>query len=694
MTFGKKIKTEDDSSLKIPNNKVIDGTFTTRRKHPKRNIKTSGRQIIREEKRKIDIGDVKVKLNKNSKDVNKPVLQEKDQQSNKKQILWKTENIADLDIDGTTIADFKDETFVENYSESEGDSNIKINSSTDISKIENIDEFAKVIDANDEEGNLQQRTVIIKNIPGALRLFGIKNVPRKVFQKSRNPVPRLTERGELNLSEEITQVFDFDHQVKAAALMDTNTSDKDTEVIQLNRAEDGNIVQTDTVVGLDIRQDLRDPSELEKFTLAETPLENNINNINITPQEDVDKKDSIGNVIENDNDEQLEKTTENMKIDVDDVELGDILDFNSPFKNEVFDPLKQHFPQKEADNSEIDHGFGVEVKNRTTVFDDTDVAFDPLKKLNPDKKTTDDDEDEASLVAKNETFSDEIFNTDVKSELIEDFDFSLISTGLAADEVFSPLKSNLEISANDDNPLFSEDRLKTGPPLDTLFYEDFLSEAHNITEDNSKLFFLLPGDHTKDNSFRFPEDSNENSFDQIEVLLPSFDVNINDDESFLLTKSDIVNNFKNRFFSNEIVEENDGRNPKSFEDEITHDNWVDPSQALDLDNARQVVDPNPIIVEDANSITNTDISKGLIFRPLSETTNNPGQTLPVRFEVSSIKSNNEVFPSLPQPPPPQQKQQQPQPAFVSLSTFHQAPSSSSGSSAGRTRYSFKSILGE
>ena len=72
----------------------------------------------------------------------------------------------------------------------------------------------------------------------------------------------------------------------------------------------------------------------------------------------------------------------------------------------------------------------------------------------------------------------------------------------------------------------------------------------------------------------------ETSIDNIEVPLPSFEVNLSGEEdAFLLTKGDIVSNFKNRFFSNEIIEENDARDGKALADEITHDNWIDPTDA-------------------------------------------------------------------------------------------------------------------
>ena len=72
----------------------------------------------------------------------------------------------------------------------------------------------------------------------------------------------------------------------------------------------------------------------------------------------------------------------------------------------------------------------------------------------------------------------------------------------------------------------------------------------------------------------------ETSIDNIEVPLPSFEVNLSGEEdAFLLTKGDIVSNFKNRFFSNEIIEENYARDGKALADEITHDNWIDPTDA-------------------------------------------------------------------------------------------------------------------
>ena len=145
--MGKQIKTGDASFPKITNNKfVVDGTFTSRRKHPKRNTKISSKgagegqkanvkkaPIVIEEKRKTDLAV--------GKEI-RPVLPEEGQHSNKKQILWKTENIAHLELGGATIGDFRDETLEEKHSESEGDSNIETQTSTDISKIENIHKFA------------------------------------------------------------------------------------------------------------------------------------------------------------------------------------------------------------------------------------------------------------------------------------------------------------------------------------------------------------------------------------------------------------------------------------------------------------------------------------------------------------------------------------------------------------------------
>ena len=294
---------------------MIGGALTSRRKNPKRNIKSSSRAagqtsdvkkvpVVIGEKRRNDLADEKVVIG--------PVFKEEDKQSNKKQILWKTENLEHLELNKATIRDFKDETFEKNDSESEGDSNVEIKTSTDISKIENIDKFAKVIEANDDEGNVR-RTVIIKNIPGALRLFGIKNVPKKIFQKHRNSVPVRTktvehEEPELNLTEEITKVFDINRQmagqdishgsanqgsvnhedsadVKTSKLVDRNDSDKKDEIIKL--------------------LDLRKLSELE----TETSPEKIINDIKTVPREhgdNVDDKNSIGDIVESDNEDPSE----------------------------------------------------------------------------------------------------------------------------------------------------------------------------------------------------------------------------------------------------------------------------------------------------------------------------------------------------------------------------------------------------
>ena len=48
--------------------------------------------------------------------------------------------------------------------------------------------FAKVVEVNDSEGNIQ-RTVIIRNTPEALKHFGIKKVPKDLEGSSEDDHP-------------------------------------------------------------------------------------------------------------------------------------------------------------------------------------------------------------------------------------------------------------------------------------------------------------------------------------------------------------------------------------------------------------------------------------------------------------------------------------------------------------------------
>ena len=411
---------------------------------------------------------------------------------------------------------------------------------------------------------------------------------------------------QLNLSDEIIQVFDYDEQeeeeegVNIIAYNDEERENILDDKIVQHSDDEGKSQKADrfkTAGALDIRQDINTP-KLENDVEQEISegIFNLITDQGVIEDLEMSPEDNEDDISKNISEEFLDENVSEMfgKIKFKASEEGKIKE-----DDEIFQLNKgisgDHFRNAHVNDIRQDFETG-------NVFPRTNTDIDiPEEDVESDQSQED---------------------SDIQAELND-------SNEGTADEITRPLgKLFLEINDKIERIQGKEETttrtsVRNNPSLETLFYEDINLESSNDFKDNQKTksLFLFPGDKSSDKSF-LPEISKKNSIDNIEVPLPSFEVNLSGEEdSFLLTKGDIVSNFKNRFFSNEIIEENDAIDGKAVADEITHDNWIDPTDARH----NSLLDDHPISIS-----------------PGSGQTHHAGNSLPVRFEISSIKSGHDI----------------------------------------------------
>ena len=571
-------------------------------------------------------------------------------ENSKKQILWKSEDISATEIQIKPKAKQQSTTrnpparrLPKHFKKENDDTAPPI--TVDLPNIDNIANFATVIERNDTEG-VVQRTVIIKNSPAAFQAFGIKNVPKNVLStiQENNDFEKMINRNPKDFFEESQENFDIFKDYEEP----TTIRNVVEEPLPLNNKEDFMSIKTqNNMLSSTINED---EEHLSVITTKESSLENK------------SQQNLRSEFINEPNQLLQDKSFQNFKV----IERNDtegnrkriVIIKNTPQALKTFGI--KNIPKSLITNKKVNEATSKEKlpsssnipEQPKTSFHLIDIPSTPVFDLGQELDevfSQDDHEDESK-----EVLTNDIFIQNPESSIPTDFDKN--PKDLQSIHPLKKLKMHLELesskSANLDLQTNAEvialgNGKEESETLKTLFYEDF---SHELTEDKNNIVLTsssedLITDADFDFSFTPP---------QIETI------NIGP----VVPNNIYVDNFKLSFNNNE------NRNPKEFRDEVTKEqklfeDSLGSGQESNFQSSNQgsnglVIFPgttsdnfeSPTIdlglISDIKTIVSNDEDDSSLFIPstLDHQENNLIKVSPF-FQTSATKSeNNENHPSI------------------------------------------------
>ena len=479
-------------------------------------------------------------------------------ESKKKQILWKSEDISATEnqrkpksqtLSGSRKLSAR--KLPKHFKKRNENDDIAPPITVDLPNIDNIANFATVIERNDTEG-VVQRTVIIKNSPAAFQAFGIKNVPKNVlsppspFQEKNDVENLIVTRNPNNLNEGRQNNLDFiDNKEETTTIRNEdeedflieNTKEAIEKKTNINFLSDTKIEDDETSSIITTTEDSLAKKSQENLLSVKQPLQSLTDNKNFKVIERNDTDGNIKRIVI------IKNTPEALKtFGIKNIPKKVI----SKEENEV-----RSGDGKLLSNLEIPE----EPKSSFHLIDTPQTPeFNLIEEL--DEVFNENDPDDES----EEVFTNDIFSQNPESSISTDF-IDQKSENLQS---FNPLRklnkhlesessrsSNLELQKDAEVNVYgtNKDGKEESETLKTLFYEDF---SHELTDDKSPLILTSSFSSSKEDLFT------EEDFDYT-FNLPNIEtINIGP----VLPNKNIVDNFKLR------LNDDENRNPKEIKDEV------------------------------------------------------------------------------------------------------------------------------
>ena len=466
-------------------------------------------------------------------DSNKIIVDDSSKSLDNKQILWRSEDISllnDQDILLETRTDPSKEQHRQRLPKQLHESLSNRNKEftfVDLPNLDQIDDFATVIEKNDTEGNVR-RTVIIKNIPEAIQAFGVRNAPlqrntfREMLDQGTKIAPDIENPSTENIQRLETSIFDPAPNV-VSKNNDNNKLNGDVVLETESRNNHGNNAGKLKILGANsekLDEALVPKSDINKVSIAphiEKPSTENIE-VHETFFSTLDPAPNA--VSKEHNDERLNARDNETNNNHEDI-VEKKLQANSDKSKETF-MLEDEENNITIDKNELFQTFINNDTNgnvqRTIVIKNTPEALkmfgienvpfllkkktesDSIRALNEqiDKVFDEEENENLFVIHDNEEATDFEYRNDDHNFIVDYEADDLIKLDSNAFNPLQKLRLNAKKASNDFK-IESEEESQT---LKTLFYEDLSQENIFVNEPNKS---LDDDDNLKAFEFKSPE---------------------------------------------------------------------------------------------------------------------------------------------------------------------------------------------